>query len=76
MKQKLKKIGVLAVLMANVAIFAPQKLEGQKTTGGCKSLIIDCPGIGTGDRIVCVVGGDLDYGCICGSMSPCFGGWR
>jgi hypothetical protein len=31
MKQKLKKIGVLAVLLANVAIFAPQKVEGQKT---------------------------------------------
>jgi hypothetical protein len=30
MKQKLKKIGVLAVLLANVAIFAPQKAEGQK----------------------------------------------
>jgi hypothetical protein len=30
MKQKLKKIGVLAVLLANVAIFVPKKAEGQK----------------------------------------------
>ncbi|MDX1904664.1 MAG: hypothetical protein SFU27_10940 [Thermonemataceae bacterium] len=32
MKNKLKKLGVLAVLLANVAIFAPQKAEGQKKT--------------------------------------------
>ncbi|MDX1904662.1 MAG: hypothetical protein SFU27_10930 [Thermonemataceae bacterium] len=34
MKNKLKKLGVLAVLLANVAIFAPQKIEGQNTTNG------------------------------------------
>ncbi|PKQ66750.1 hypothetical protein [Raineya orbicola] len=29
MKKKLKKLGVLAVLLANVTIFAPQKVEAQ-----------------------------------------------
>lgn len=31
MKNKLKKLGVLAVVLANVAIFTPQKVEGQRT---------------------------------------------
>jgi hypothetical protein len=75
MKKRIKKIGVLAVLLANVAIFAPKEAEGQKTTGGCTSIKIDCPGIGTGDRLVCVRGGDIEYSCNCGDMSPCFGGW-
>ncbi|MDX1903163.1 MAG: hypothetical protein SFU27_03295 [Thermonemataceae bacterium] len=76
MKNKLKKMGVLAVLLANVAIFAPQKAEGQgkqQGGGGCTSMLIDCKGIGTGDKLVCVKGGDIKYGCDCGSMSPCFG---
>jgi hypothetical protein len=31
MKKRIKKIGVLAVLLANVAIFAPKEAEGQRT---------------------------------------------
>ncbi|MDX1903165.1 MAG: hypothetical protein SFU27_03305 [Thermonemataceae bacterium] len=39
MKNKLKKLGVLAVLLANVAIFAPQKAEGQgKVCGDCNEV--------------------------------------
>ncbi len=68
---------MLAVVLANFVIFAPQKMEGQKTGGGsgCTTIKIDCPGIGTGDRLVCVKGGDIEYSCNCGEMSPCFGGW-
>ncbi len=86
MKRKLKSpykspkgIIVLAVvLLANVAIFAPLKVEGQRTNPApqCATILVDCEGIGTGDRLICVRGGDIQFGYNCGDMSPCFGGWR
>ncbi len=67
---------MLAVVLANFVIFAPQKVEGQKQTDDkeCRVKIIDCEGWFTGERQVCVRGG-TGVLCKCGDMSDCYGGW-
>ncbi|GAB4494412.1 MAG: hypothetical protein OHK0045_25660 [Raineya sp.] len=50
MKNKLKKIGVLALVLANFVIFAPQKVEGQGPVYEKKPGRTQCDG----DLTICV----------------------
>ncbi len=62
MKNKLKKLGVLAVVLANFVIFAPQKVEGQK-----KSIDISDPPNGNNRTWVdFTILGTNYYGCVNG----------
>ncbi|GAB4494055.1 MAG: hypothetical protein OHK0045_24640 [Raineya sp.] len=71
-KNKLKKIGVLALVLANFVIFAPQEVKGQK-----KSIDISDPPNGNNRHWVQYtinfpgVGAVEFYGCVNGG-SDCF----
>ncbi|PKQ66898.1 hypothetical protein [Raineya orbicola] len=61
MKNKLKKLGVLAVLLANVTIFAPQKVEGQ----GKITIVVDENPTSNNRRYIDITIGFVNiYGCI------------
>ena len=48
--------------------FVPQKAEALSIV--CKSERIDCPGWGTGDRVICHQNGD-GVPCQCGTSTKC-----
>ena len=61
---------VIVLLMNVIMLGISQEVNAQDPVPACKVEVIDCPGIGTGDRQVCHANGN-GVKCTCGDSTIC-----
>jgi hypothetical protein len=57
MKRKVVLAIFAALCMYGSSITAQKQTIEPGGSDSCSSIVVDCPGWGTGDRLICVIGG-------------------
>lgn len=70
-RSSLRKVA-MAAAFAGTALLGAESIfnEAQASGSTCKVEVLDCPGLGTGDRQICVTTG-TGLTCSCGAATEC-----